>query len=286
MQLRRDITSCCQPLFRVSGFNSDQLLIDASDTQTHQYQLVLQRRRVGFQVICRWNQLSSDPCPVSSVLQYYSWHSSYNEAINYLVTVPKYRIQATEIAKQQGLLNRSKEKGKNRRSKEEIREQEEEVIRDIIKTKIDIKGGYQKPNVSDILLCQIFLSPYYMSTYVAWYVSWVYRFTICRDEYGDQEKLYIIRSVFMNPALRSEHQLTACPSSGGSCPCPSLNLTAWTRAPDSCSWTNGCGLEKTMRFVVSSGRVRGRFCSSSRPVCRSHGPHQSFRCTEENRKRR
>ncbi|XP_057675704.1 dnaJ homolog subfamily C member 25 [Corythoichthys intestinalis] len=128
-----------------------------------------------------------------SIFQYYSWHSSYNEAINCLANVPKYRIQATIIAKEQGLLNRTKEKGKNRRSKEEIREQEEEVIRDIIKTKIDIKGGYQKPNLSDILLCQILLFPCYLISYVAWYVSWVYHFTICREEYGDQEKLYIIR---------------------------------------------------------------------------------------------
>uniref|UniRef100_A0A3Q3ICW8 DnaJ homolog subfamily C member 25 n=1 Tax=Monopterus albus TaxID=43700 RepID=A0A3Q3ICW8_MONAL len=128
-----------------------------------------------------------------SIFQYYSWHSSYNEAINHLMTVPKYRIQAMEIAKQQGLLNRTKEKGKNRRSKEEIREQDEEVIRDIIKNKIDIKGGYQKPNLSDILLCQIVLFPYYLTNYLAWYISWVYRFTICREEYGDEEKLYIIR---------------------------------------------------------------------------------------------
>ncbi|MEQ2169532.1 DnaJ subfamily C member 25 [Goodea atripinnis] len=130
---------------------------------------------------------------VWSPLQYVSWCSSYNKAINYLVTVPKYRIQATEIAKQQGLLNRTKEKGKNRRSKEEIREQEEEVIRDIIKNKIDIKGGYQRPSLSDILLCQIVLFPYYLSSYVAWYVCWMYRFTICREEYGEEEKLYLIR---------------------------------------------------------------------------------------------
>uniref|UniRef100_A0A7N8Y2M0 DnaJ homolog subfamily C member 25 n=1 Tax=Mastacembelus armatus TaxID=205130 RepID=A0A7N8Y2M0_9TELE len=138
-------------------------------------------------------KLQPDTTVVWQLPAYYSWHSSYNEAINYLVTVPKYRIQATEIAKQQGLLNRTKEKGKNRRSKEEIREQEEEVIRDIIKNKIDIKGGYQKPNLSDILLCQIVLFPYYLTNYVAWYVSWIYRFTICREEYGDEEKLYLIR---------------------------------------------------------------------------------------------
>jgi len=111
------------------------------------------------------------------------------------VTVPKYRIQATEIAKQQGLLNRPKEKGKNRRSKEEVREQEEEVIRDIIKNKIDIQGGYQKPNLSHILLCQIVLSPYYLTQYASWCASWFYRFTLCREEYGEEEKFYIIRSV-------------------------------------------------------------------------------------------
>ncbi|KAM4528112.1 dnaJ homolog subfamily C member 25 [Odontesthes bonariensis] len=128
-----------------------------------------------------------------SIIQYYSWNNSYNKAINYLVTVPKYRIQATEMAKQQGLLNRPKEKGKNRRSKEEIREQEEEVIRHIIKNNIDIKGSYQKPNLSDILLCQMVLLPYYLSSYLAWYASWIYRFTLCREEYGEQEKLYVIR---------------------------------------------------------------------------------------------
>uniref|UniRef100_A0A672LBS4 DnaJ homolog subfamily C member 25-like n=1 Tax=Sinocyclocheilus grahami TaxID=75366 RepID=A0A672LBS4_SINGR len=128
-----------------------------------------------------------------SLFQYYSWWSSYTEAINYLMTIPKYRIQATELAKQQGLLNRTKEKGKNRRSREEIREEEEQIIRDIIKNKIDIKGGYQKPNVSDILLCQIILFPYHLCTYVAWNFSWFYRFTIRGEEYGDEERLYIIR---------------------------------------------------------------------------------------------
>ncbi|XP_026115732.1 dnaJ homolog subfamily C member 25 [Carassius auratus] len=131
-------------------------------------------------------------CAVS-LFQYYSWWSSYTEAINYLMTVPKYRIQATELAKQQGLLNRTREKGKNRRSKEEIREEEEQIIKDIIKNKIDIKGGYQKPNVSDILLCKIILFPYHLCTYVAWNFSWFYRFTIRREEYGDEERLYIIR---------------------------------------------------------------------------------------------
>ncbi|XP_072260619.1 dnaJ homolog subfamily C member 25 [Pyxicephalus adspersus] len=130
---------------------------------------------------------------VISIFQFYSWRSSYNEAIKYLSTVPKYRIQATEIAKQQGLLNRGKEKGKNRKSKEEMREEDEEIIRDIIKNKIDIKGGYQKPQIYDILLFQIVLFPYYLFNYITWYVHWVYRFNIKGEEYGEEEKLFLIR---------------------------------------------------------------------------------------------
>ncbi|TRY92694.1 hypothetical protein DNTS_025237 [Danionella cerebrum] len=130
---------------------------------------------------------------VRIVILYYSWWSSYTEAINYLMTVPKYRIQATELAKQQGLFPKNKEKGKNRRSKEEIREEEEQIIRDIIKTKIDIKGGYQKPNISDILLCKIILLPYHLCMYVAWNCSWFYRFTLKGEDFGNEERLYIIR---------------------------------------------------------------------------------------------
>ncbi|KAG8595138.1 hypothetical protein GDO81_001433 [Engystomops pustulosus] len=130
---------------------------------------------------------------VISIFQFYSWRSSYNEAIKYLATVPKYRIQATEIARQQGLLNRGKEKGKNRRSKEEIKEEDEEIIRDIIKNKIDIKGGYQKPQIYDILLFQIIIFPYYFVQYISWYAWWVYTFNIKGEEYGETEKLYLIR---------------------------------------------------------------------------------------------
>ncbi|XP_054843162.1 dnaJ homolog subfamily C member 25 [Eublepharis macularius] len=128
-----------------------------------------------------------------SVFQFFSWWGSYNEAINYLATVPKYRIQATEIARQQGLLNKAKEKGKGRRSKEEIRKEEEEIIKDVIKNKIDIKGGYQKPQIHDILLFQILLAPVYLCKYIAWYCWWIYSFNVKGEEYGEEEKLYIIR---------------------------------------------------------------------------------------------
>ena len=60
--------------------------------------------------------------------QYYSAWSNYEEAIKYLVTVPKYRIQATEIAKGDGLLKRDKKLDKGK-TKEQIKEEDERVCK-------------------------------------------------------------------------------------------------------------------------------------------------------------
>ena len=56
-------------------------------------------------------------------------------------------MQAIEIAKQDGLLlNDEKSKKKQRgMSKEEIRQKEEAIIREIIESKMDIRGVYAKP---------------------------------------------------------------------------------------------------------------------------------------------
>ncbi|XP_045419586.1 dnaJ homolog subfamily C member 25 isoform X2 [Lemur catta] len=126
-------------------------------------------------------------------LKFFSWWNSYNKAISYLATVPKYRIQATEIARQQGLLKKAKEKGRNKKSKEEIRDEEENIIKNIIKSKIDIKGGYQKPQICDLLLFQIILAPFHLCSYIVWYCRWIYNFNIKGKEYGEEERLYIIR---------------------------------------------------------------------------------------------
>ncbi|XP_034520151.1 dnaJ homolog subfamily C member 25 isoform X2 [Ailuropoda melanoleuca] len=126
-------------------------------------------------------------------LKFFSWWNSYDKAISYLATVPKYRIQAMEIAKQQGLLRKAKEKGRNKKSKEEIRDEEDNIIKNIIKSKIDIKGGYQKPQICDLLLFQILLAPFHLCSYIVWYCRWIYNFNIKGKEYGEEERLYIIR---------------------------------------------------------------------------------------------
>ncbi|XP_035230961.1 dnaJ homolog subfamily C member 25 homolog isoform X2 [Stegodyphus dumicola] len=96
---------------------------------------------------------------VISVLQYLGAWSRYKSAINHLITVPKYRLKALEIAKQEKLLEMNKKR--DRRSKDQIKEEAEAVLKKILEEKIDIR--------------------------------WFWKFVILKHEYGEEEKLFLIR---------------------------------------------------------------------------------------------
>merc|ERR1712066_996054 len=123
------------------------------------------RRRVGPKVDVRL--VLAVTISLISAGQYYFGWTNYNEAIKCLSQVPKYRIQATEIAKSEGLLKKDK-KADRGKSKEELREEEEGVIRQIISDKMDIK-------------------------WTQFYLRWLWKFGIKREDYGLDEKLYVIR---------------------------------------------------------------------------------------------
>lgn len=131
---------------------------------------------------------------VISVLQYWASLSRYNTAIDYLVTVPKYRIKAQEIAKNEGLLNTAADKKRNKhKTKEQIKEEEEGIIRKIVEEKMDIRGGYSKPSYKDMLWVQLILLPWTVIQYIIWFVRWTWKFTILKHPYGEEEKAYIMR---------------------------------------------------------------------------------------------
>lgn len=132
---------------------------------------------------------------IISGFQYYAMHSRYKEAIDYLLTVPKYRLKAQEIAKTEGLVGNSIANRKRNRfkSKDEIRLEEENVLRKIIEEKMDIKGGYSKPDYKNVLWLQLAFLPYTIGLYLFWYFRWIYKFNVNKEEFGDEEKHYIIR---------------------------------------------------------------------------------------------
>lgn len=131
---------------------------------------------------------------VISVIQYYGQYSNYNTAIDYLMTVPKYRLQAQEIARKEGLLgNSTGDASKRNRGKKGMSKKEEEaILRQIVEQKMDIKGGYQKPTLKRVLWLQMFLFPYNLFENLKWQIRWFYRFQLNHNELGDEEKIYLI----------------------------------------------------------------------------------------------
>uniref|UniRef100_A0A915I4Y2 Uncharacterized protein n=1 Tax=Romanomermis culicivorax TaxID=13658 RepID=A0A915I4Y2_ROMCU len=54
-------------------------------------------------------------------------------------------------------------------------------------------GGYRKPNPLDLLVVRIIIFPYTAFLYVTWYSRWIWKFNIKREEFGIEEKHFIIR---------------------------------------------------------------------------------------------
>ncbi|CAH1175762.1 unnamed protein product [Phaedon cochleariae] len=171
----------------------DYMLDNPDEYYAHYYRYY--RRRVAPKVDVRIVLIVT--ISVISAIQYYSgWHR-YDTAIKYFSTVPKYRNKALDIAKQDGLLadNNKRGKGKVKLSKEDT----ENIIKKVIQDKMDIKGAYAKPSITDILWIQLILSPYTLVKYIYWYISWIVRHTVLKQPYSEEEKLYIIRkSLKMN----------------------------------------------------------------------------------------
>jgi DnaJ family protein C protein 25 len=67
------------------------------------------------------------------------------------------------------------------------------VIRSIVEEKMDISGGYAKPKIWDVLLVQLVVLPYTTFLWSRFYSRWLWKFGIRREEYGLDEKNYVIR---------------------------------------------------------------------------------------------
>ena len=129
---------------------------------------------------------------VVSAVQYYSAWYNFEQTINYLATVPKYRFQALEIAKEQGLIKEKPDKIKGV-SKDEMRRKEEEIVRGVIADMMDTNGGYQRPEFDQILWVQIVKFPSTFYKFVKFNICWIWKFYILRNDYGEMETNYLIR---------------------------------------------------------------------------------------------
>lgn len=82
---------------------------------------------------------------------------------------------------------------KSKMSKAELKEQQEQQIRQIIVEKMDIKGSYSKPSVTDVLWIQLIILPYTIGKYLLWQARWIVNFNILGKPLESEEKLYLLR---------------------------------------------------------------------------------------------
>lgn len=184
----------------------DYMLDNPDEYYAHYYRYY--RRRVAPKVDVRIVLFVT--ISIISIIQHYSAWQRYDSAIKYFMTVPKYRNKAMDMAQQQQKNEEIKERGngkklKNRLSKSEQKEEQEKLIRKIIEENMDIKGAYAKPEIIDILWIQILIFPYTFVKYIIWYAKWFWNFTILRQPYGREEKLYLIRKLMK----MGQHQFNA-----------------------------------------------------------------------------
>ncbi|XP_068710073.1 dnaJ homolog subfamily C member 25 homolog [Montipora foliosa] len=164
----------------------DYMLDHPEETYGHYYRYY--RRQVAPKVDVR--VVIAVSITVVSLLQYLHGWSRYHEAVKYALSMPKYRNKAMQRAREEGLLNNVK---KGKKSKEELKEEEESILREVVENSLDIRGGYSKPRIIDVLWLRIVLLPYTVLCYIAWLLRWYWKFTIKKEEYGDEEKAYVMR---------------------------------------------------------------------------------------------
>merc|ERR1712126_673604 len=149
----------------------DYMLDNPDEMYRHYYRYY--RRRVSPKVDVRI--VIAVTITLISIVQYYGAWQRYHEAIDYLARNPKYRLAALEVAKDEGMVDTTKKRGKERKDKSTLREEEEALIRNVIENKMDIKGAHRKPSMCDILWVQMILLPVTIVKYIVWWVSWIWR---------------------------------------------------------------------------------------------------------------
>jgi DnaJ family protein C protein 25 len=126
-----------------------------------------------------------------SAFQYLSARQKYSEALRYAKEQVKFRNMAIDIARQRGVLDFDKQGKVKKKQKNGV--DSEDIIGLIIEENINISGGYKKENIRDTLLWQIVILPITLYVNGVWWSKWIYRFWICKEEYDETAKLYLIR---------------------------------------------------------------------------------------------
>ncbi|KAI0989406.1 hypothetical protein GJ496_010522 [Pomphorhynchus laevis] len=128
---------------------------------------------------------------VASGIQYYIQHSTYEQTMNSFLNVPKFKNQAMQIARQQGLLiNDRKEKRSFDRT--EIKYRQDIILKEIIAKELGADRVLQ-PSLKRIFVIQFACLPYTIIRYFVWLIHWYVKHSLMNIPLTVEEKLYLIR---------------------------------------------------------------------------------------------
>ncbi|CAH8585433.1 unnamed protein product [Schistosoma rodhaini] len=167
----------------------DYMLDNPDQMYYHYYQYY--RRRVSTKVDVRLVIVSI--LLIISSIQYAGQWTSYNHALSYLLKDPKHRAKAKQLAIADGRLNISKYEVGRRLTRDELKEREEQLLRNILKETVELRGDCCRPSLKRVLLVRILFFPWTCYIWLRWMLSWVVKYWILRREYDEEARIFITR---------------------------------------------------------------------------------------------
>ncbi|CAH8584701.1 unnamed protein product [Schistosoma margrebowiei] len=167
----------------------DYMLDNPDQMYYHYYRYY--RRRVSTKVDVRLVIISI--LLIISSIQYAGQWTSYNHALSYLLKDPKHRAKAKQIAIADGRLNISKYEVGRRLTRDELKEREEQLLRDILKETVELRGDCCRPSLKRVLLVRILFFPWTCYIWLRWMLYWVVKYWILRREYDEEARIFITR---------------------------------------------------------------------------------------------
>ena len=181
----RKATARSPAIFREAA-NAYEILSDEDARENYDYYLAHPHEHMSNQF--RYYQFRAKVIPggawtilmlfvgVLSVIQHLSASTRYGMAVKYWKTMDNTRKRAKEVALER-LEDATRKKGKKHKKEDVKREMEKWMDEMVESGKLQVKGGYGKPNWRNLLIVQIFLLPYTSYMWFYWrqgLKKWVY----------------------------------------------------------------------------------------------------------------
>ncbi|KAK9906567.1 hypothetical protein WJX75_004318 [Coccomyxa subellipsoidea] len=129
-----------------------------------------------------------------SFIQYITKRQMYDNAMTKIRRDSKYRSRLRELMHEQysSPSKKGKQAGKARKlndlSAEEVKALEKQVD-----SEVTVQGGRKKPNMKDILLCQLVLLPWNLGKLLWWDLQWIWKYRIKKQPFDEDAQSYMTR---------------------------------------------------------------------------------------------